>query len=40
MSPFQHGNVMQCIWCLKKLVIYNIKNKLENVNMFWYDLKL
>ncbi len=24
----------------KKLVAYKLKNKLENVNMFWYDLKL
>jgi hypothetical protein len=32
------------MWCndviLKKVVIYNIKSKIENGNIFWYDLKL
>jgi hypothetical protein len=33
------------MWCnlyvvLKNIVAYNIKNKLESVNMFLYDLKL
>jgi hypothetical protein len=40
MNPLRHVNVMQCIYCLKKVVAYNIKIKLESVNMFWYDLRL